>query len=105
MKVEQQKDSKQKKIVQIEDLSVSFDGMEVVKHVNIEVNSGEIVGIVGESGSGKSITSLTLMGLLSKQAQVTTRPPSATFPQPDGYRPRLPPGISRLPPTAFSVTW
>lgn len=41
MKVEQQKDSKQKKIVQIEDLSVSFDGMEVVKHVNIEVNSGE----------------------------------------------------------------
>ncbi len=53
MKVEQQKDSKQKKIVQIEDLSVSFDGMEVVKHVNIEVNSGEIVGIVGESGSGR----------------------------------------------------
>ena len=46
--------------------------MEVVKHVNIEVNSGEIVGIVGESGSGKSITSLTLMGLLSKQAQVTS---------------------------------
>ena len=45
MKVEQQKDSRQKKIVQIEDLSVSFDGMEVVKHVNIEVNSGEIVGI------------------------------------------------------------
>ena len=72
MKVEQQKDSRQKKIVQIEDLSVAFDGMEVVKHVNIEVNSGEIVGIVGESGSGKSITSLTLMGLLSKQAQVTS---------------------------------
>ena len=46
MKVEQQKDSKQKKIVQIEDLCVAFDGMEVVKHVNIEVNSGEIVGIV-----------------------------------------------------------
>ena len=72
MKVEQQKDSRQKKIVQIEDLSVAFDGMEVVKHVNIEVNRGEIVGIVGESGSGKSITSLTLMGLLSKQAQVTS---------------------------------
>ena len=78
MKVEQQKDSKQKKIVQIEDLSVSFDGMEVVKHVNIEVNSGEIVGIVGESGSGKSITSLTLMGLLSKQTpNFTPLPPQS----------------------------
>ena len=72
MGLEQEKEIRQKKIVQIEDLSVAFDGMEVVKHVNIEVNSGEIVGIVGESGSGKSITSLTLMGLLSKQAQVTS---------------------------------
>ena len=79
MKVEQQKDSKQKKIVQIEDLSVSFDGMEVVKHVNIEVNSGEIVGIVGESGSGKSITSLTLMGLLSKRGWGSIKRSRQTF--------------------------
>lgn len=61
-----------KKIVQIEDLSVAFGSTEVVKHVNIEARKGEIVGIVGESGSGKSITSLTLMGLLSSQAKVTS---------------------------------
>ena len=48
MSLEQEKEIRKKKIVQIEDLSVAFDGMEVVKHVNIEVNSGEIVGIVGE---------------------------------------------------------
>ena len=61
-----------KNIVQIQDLSVAFGNAEVVKHVNIEVGRGEIVGIVGESGSGKSITSLTLMGLLSEQAKVTS---------------------------------
>ena len=32
----------------------------------------KVICIAGESGSGKSITSLTLMGLLSKQAQVTS---------------------------------
>jgi peptide/nickel transport system ATP-binding protein len=63
-----------KPIINIENLSVSFetDGQKstVVKGISFEVNENEIVGIVGESGSGKSITSLALMGLLPKNAQV-----------------------------------
>ncbi len=58
-------------MVKIENLSVAFDGAEVVKNVSIEIGKGEIVGVVGESGSGKSITSLTLMGLAPESAQVT----------------------------------
>ena len=58
-------------MIKIENLSVAFDGAEVVKNVNLELRDGEILGMVGESGSGKSVTALTLMGLVSESAQVT----------------------------------
>ena len=50
-------------MIKIENLSVAFDGTEVVKNITIEIADGEIIGVVGESGSGKSVTALTLMGL------------------------------------------
>lgn len=58
-------------MIRIENLSVAFDGTEVVKNVNLELKDGEILGVVGESGSGKSVTALTLMGLVSEEAQIT----------------------------------
>ena len=58
-------------MITIENLSVAFDGTEVVKHVNLQLEDGEILGVVGESGSGKSVTALTLMGLAPAEAQVT----------------------------------
>ncbi|MCM1188833.1 MAG: ABC transporter ATP-binding protein [bacterium] len=59
-------------MIRIENLSVAFDGTEVVKNVNLELADGEILGVVGESGSGKSVTALTLMGLVSEDAQITS---------------------------------
>lgn len=59
-------------MVRIENLSVAFDGTEVVKNVNLELADGEILGVVGESGSGKSVTALTLMGLVADTAQMTS---------------------------------
>lgn len=59
-------------MIKIEGLSVAFGGTEVVKKVNLELRDGEILGVVGESGSGKSVTALTLMGLVSDTAVVTT---------------------------------
>lgn len=40
--------------------------MPIVKDADFVLNQNEILGIVGESGSGKSVTSLAVMGLLSK---------------------------------------
>ena len=59
-------------MIKIANLSVAFEGTEVVKNVTIEIEDGEIVGVVGESGSGKSVTALTLMGLVSEEAEITS---------------------------------
>ena len=59
-------------MIRIENLSVAFDGPEVVKNVTLELRDGEILGVVGESGCGKSVTALTLMGLVSETAHVTS---------------------------------
>nr|WP_302020858.1 ABC transporter ATP-binding protein [uncultured Acetatifactor sp.] len=59
-------------MIKIEDLSVAFGETEAVRHVNLDLVEGEILGVVGESGSGKSVTALTLMGLAADTARVTT---------------------------------
>ncbi len=59
-------------MITIEDLSVNFGRTEAVRHVSLEIPDGEILGVVGESGSGKSVTALTLMGLVSAEATVTS---------------------------------
>jgi ABC-type dipeptide/oligopeptide/nickel transport system ATPase component len=46
-------------------LAVDFSGKPgVLRGLNLEIRTGEIVGLVGESGGGKSTFSLALLGLL-----------------------------------------
>jgi len=66
--------------LEIKNLSISFpdddpyDGVDtfdtVLNHMNLVIESGEVVGLVGESGSGKSMTALAVMGLLKPSAIV-----------------------------------
>ncbi|CCD98604.1 ABC transporter ATP-binding protein [Bradyrhizobium sp. STM 3809] len=44
------------------------NGPRIIDGVSIKVKKGETLCVVGESGSGKSVTSLTTMGLLPKNA-------------------------------------
>ncbi|MFD0701022.1 ABC transporter ATP-binding protein [Myroides pelagicus] len=58
-----------KPLLVVKDLTIVVDSLEekeIVRHSTFNVYRGEILGIVGESGSGKSMTSLAIMGLLSK---------------------------------------
>ncbi|MFD3538555.1 dipeptide ABC transporter ATP-binding protein [Streptomyces sp. NPDC058662] len=56
-------------LLEIEDLSVTFQGTEssppvrAVDSVDLHLEAGETLAIVGESGSGKTVTALSLLGL------------------------------------------
>ncbi|MBR3829083.1 MAG: ABC transporter ATP-binding protein [Bacteroidales bacterium] len=60
-------------VLEVKNLSVSFDGRTVVDNVSYTLRRGHTLGIVGESGSGKSVSNLAIMGLLPKNATVSGR--------------------------------
>lgn len=43
----------------------------ILRGVDLEIHSGELVGVVGETGSGKSTTALAIMRLLSETMRIT----------------------------------
>ena len=55
-------------MIRTEDLCKSFGELEVLKNVNIEVDSGEVVVIIGPSGAGKS----TFLRSLNTLEQITS---------------------------------
>ena len=46
------------------DLAVGYDGNEILRGLNFEVNAGDYLCIVGENGSGKTTLMKTILGLL-----------------------------------------
>src|SRR5712692_3575248 len=64
-------------LIEIEGLRVTFHGDDgrtthAVDRVDLSVANGATLGLVGESGCGKSVTSLAIMGLLSKHSAEVT---------------------------------
>ncbi|MCE0488673.1 dipeptide ABC transporter ATP-binding protein [Pantoea sp. Mb-10] len=62
-------------VLAVRDLQVRFQHeggvTEAVRNLTLEVHRGETLALVGESGSGKSVTSLALMRLLARNAEVS----------------------------------
>ena len=58
-------------LVELRNLTVSFDGVPVLHGIDLDVKPGEALGLVGESGCGKSVTWLAALGLLPGKASVT----------------------------------
>src|SRR5215510_8461240 len=52
-------------ILRTEDLTKSYSGRTVVRGVNLEISSGEVVGLLGPNGAGKTTTFSMVVGLAS----------------------------------------
>ena len=57
------------KIISCININKTYDGLKVLKGINLEIRSGEIVAIVGPSGAGKT-TLLQIMGTLDEPDKV-----------------------------------
>src|SRR5215203_2676141 len=49
-------------LLEVKDLHAGIDGKEILKGLNLQVNSGEVHAIMGPNGSGKSTLSKVLAG-------------------------------------------
>lgn len=56
-----------KKMLKINNLVVSYGGIEALKGIDIEVEKGKIVTLVGANGAGKSTVLRTIVGLVKKK--------------------------------------
>ncbi len=59
-------------MIEVNNVTKSFDRLQVLKGINLTVNNGEVVSIVGPSGAGKT-TLLQIMGSLDKPDSGTVR--------------------------------
>lgn len=58
-------------LLQVEHVTICYNGTPVIHDVSFDLQEGEILGIVGESGSGKSTIIKAVMGLLGSAGMVT----------------------------------
>jgi ABC-type nitrate/sulfonate/bicarbonate transport system ATPase subunit len=55
-------------VIELRGVHASYDGLEVLRDLSLEVREGELVSILGPSGSGKSTTFSVLTGALAPDA-------------------------------------
>jgi branched-chain amino acid transport system ATP-binding protein len=59
-------------LLRVEDVSLSFDGVQALSHVSFQVKAGQVCAIIGPNGAGKSSLLNVLSGLYRPDAGVVT---------------------------------
>ena len=59
-------------VLQIDNLKVSYGGIEAVRDISFDVKKGEIVTLIGANGAGKSSTLRTISGLVKPKGGKVT---------------------------------
>ena len=60
------------RLLDVQNLSVSFGDVRAVKDVSFHIDEGEVLCVVGESGSGKTVSALAVMDLLPEAATISS---------------------------------
>ncbi len=68
MMIEQILDEQQQPLVEIKDVSVSFESHDILRNVNLRIPAGETLVLLGESGCGKTVLMKTIIGLVRPNA-------------------------------------
>ena len=55
-------------IIELRDVTIGFDGRDVLRNVSFTIHEHETVAIIGQSGCGKSVTLKLIVGLLQPDA-------------------------------------
>lgn len=59
-----------KKILEVENLGVEFDGFKVLEDINFSVEKGDVLAVIGPNGSGKSVLFRALLGLIPYSGRI-----------------------------------
>lgn len=59
-------------MLKIEDLKVSYGGIQALKGINLEVEENKIVALIGANGAGKSTTLRSIVGLVKPESGTIT---------------------------------
>ena len=58
-------------MLSVEDVRVSYGGVQAVRGVSLEVRGGEVVGLVGANGAGKTSVLSAITGLVARTGRVS----------------------------------
>lgn len=58
------------KILEVKNLSVSFDSLKVIEGLNFDVEDGDSLAIIGPNGSGKTVLLRTILGINSYKGEI-----------------------------------
>jgi ABC-2 type transport system ATP-binding protein len=75
--------------LKIENLTGGYGHLPVLKNVNFDVKSGELVGLIGLNGAGKSTTIKEIMGLLTPQKGKISVDGLTLASDPESYRKKI----------------
>ena len=59
------------KILEVENLDVSFDGQNVLENINFNLDKGDVLAVIGPNGAGKSVLFRALLDLIPYSGKIS----------------------------------